>query len=174
MRPLSALHPHIVEKRPHQFNLTLCDHITHIGLRRVVDNLTRLQRLIIRSCNLVANDLFTGTPWECTELAELDISYLDIESSALIFISNMTSLKSLDICGVNCNISRDAILSFTKLQKLRTLILYVNSFVNDDIIEELAKSMSLANLSVIKISVSKACSDKLKFLYPRIHILWCE
>jgi hypothetical protein len=155
-------------------NLAGCNHITHTGLRQVVDNFTRLRYLNIRSCKSLTNELFAEPPWKCTELNELCIGSLNVGSTALFLISNMTSLTSLNLCGLRCKVSKEvsknAVLSLTKLSRLQILDVCFNNFVNDDIIKEIAKIESLVELRVDEARVSEACFHEIRRLYPNLYI----
>jgi Leucine-rich repeat (LRR) protein len=155
-----------------------CNHITHNGLRQVVDNFTRLRYLSIRGCKLLTDELFAEPPWKCTKLNELYIGLLNVGSTALLLISNMTSLTSLDLYGlgskvskkVSKEVSKNAILSLAKLPRLQKLDVRVNNFVNDDIIKEIAQIKSLVEFCVDEARVSNTCFWEMKKLYPDLYI----
>jgi F-box-like/Leucine Rich repeat len=155
-----------------------CDHITHTGIRQVVDHLPHLRHLDIRICKSLTDELFAEPPWKCTELNKLCIGSLNVGSTALLLVSNMTSLTSLNLCGLGSKVSKEiskevsknAILSLTKLPRLKMLDVHGNEFVNDDIIKEISKIRSLVEFRVDKARVSEACINEMRDLYPNLHI----
>jgi F-box-like/Leucine Rich repeat len=155
-------------------NLSICKHITSVGVRQIVTRLTYLRTLIIRGCSSLSNDLFGDPSWKCTELAELDISFINIESSTLFFISNMMALTSLDIRELKGEVSSDAILSLASLPKLRRLNVQGNNFVDDHIAKKIAENCSfLRALALQHTNVSETCLEELRRLYPKSAFI-CE
>jgi F-box-like/Leucine Rich repeat len=146
-----------------------CHNITGTGLRQIVMQFVRLLHLVICHCTSLTEDVFDEPHWKCTKLTELDISGLDIGSSALVWISNMTSLMMLYIRGgLRGVVSEQAFLSLANLRNLHTLDLYCNEFVDDNLAKKIAKKFSVTHLQLRFTNVSQECVHKLKREYPKL------
>jgi F-box-like len=115
-----------------------CEFITDNGVRQIVTRFTNLLRLNIGCCSKITDDLFNEPSWECTKLVELNVGGLDIGSLALSFISNLTSLVSLNVLGIKGDVSKRELLSIAKLPNLQTVRLSCNDSMNCNLVKEIS------------------------------------
>jgi F-box and leucine-rich repeat protein 2/20 len=139
----------LCQKTVSSIDLKYCNNITDNGVREIVMNFPHLQRLILSNCNGLTEGLFSDPPWKCKKLTELDISYLNVGSSAIFFISNsMNSLVTLDLYNIKGDVSESAIMSLANLPKLKKLKLHGLEVVNIKLVHKIIERFSLSQLYI--------------------------
>jgi F-box-like/Leucine Rich repeat len=126
-------------------NLAVCANITNVGIRQVVTHFPHLQHLDISGCSQITDGLFDEPLWKCPELSGLFMDFLNVGSTTLFFISNMTSLTRLSLIGLKGEVSKHSLLSLTKIPKLRTLDICGYEFVDDDLKKKITEKSSLTH-----------------------------
>jgi F-box-like/Leucine Rich repeat len=154
------------------FSLKFCKHVTDAGVQQVVTQFSNLQRLILCYCCLLTKNLFDGVTWNCTSLTELDLSFINIGSSELSCLSNLTSLRTLWLIQISVEISDTTLMSLAERPNLRNLHLTLCKFVDDNMAKKIAENCSFLNKLLLQgTNVSETCVEELMRLYPKMHIV---
>jgi F-box-like/Leucine Rich repeat len=154
------------------FSLKFCKHVTDAGVKQVVTQFSSLQRLILCHCYLLTKNLFDGVTWNCTSLTELDLSFINIGSSELSCLSNLTSLRTLWLIQISVEISETTLMLLAEIPNLRNLHLTLCKFVDDNMAKKIAENCSFLNKLLLQgTNVSKTCVDELRGLYPKMVIV---
>jgi F-box-like len=158
-----------------KLKLISCNYITTSGVQEVINQFSNLRCLNIKTCSSLTEDIFKP-PLKCTRLIKLSVCGIKIiiRHSLYSHISNITSLVTLDLSiFLNLKDLEEMLEFLSKMPNLKILRLHrllTNINLNDHIASLIAKNLTLTNLYVDKLCLSKTCINELKSLCPNMHL----